>query len=93
MSTKKQDQCPQGEPAPKSVIDTPPQPQRRTKQALLLELVGRKGGATLEELTSETGWLPHTTRAAITGLRKRGHDVQCQRLDGVSRYTVGGSSE
>ncbi len=93
MSIKKQDQCPQGKPAPESVIETPPRPQRRTKQALLLELIGREGGATLEELTSVTGWLPHTTRAAITGLRKRGHDVQCQRVDGVSRYTVGGSSK
>ncbi len=93
MSTKKQDQSPRGEPAAESVIDTPPQPQRRTKQAILLELIGRGEGATLEQLTSATGWLPHTTRAAITGLRKRGHDVQCQRVDGVSRYTVGGSSK
>ena len=89
MSNKQKVQEPQGEPAPESVIDTPPQPHRRTKQSLLLELIGREGGATLEELTSVTGWLPHTTRAAITGLRKRGHDVQCQRLDGVSRYMVG----
>jgi hypothetical protein len=93
MSTKKQDQSPQGEPARESVNDTPPQPQRRTKQALLFELIGREGGTTLEQLTSATGWLPHTVRAAITGLRKRGHDVQCQRADGVSRYTVGGSSK
>ncbi len=52
MSTKKQDQSPQGEPAPENV--TSPQPQRRTKQSLLLELIGREGGATLEELTSVT---------------------------------------
>jgi hypothetical protein len=93
MSTKKQNQSPQGKPAPESVIDTPPQPQRRTKQALLLELIGREGGATLEELTSATGWLAHTTRAAITGLRKRGHDVRCERIDGVSRYMVGSSDQ
>ncbi len=93
MSTKKQDPSPQGEPTPENVMDASPQPQRRTKQALLLELIGREGGATLEELTSVTGWLPHTTRAAITGLRKRGHDVRCERIDGVSRYTVGGSSK
>jgi len=91
MSAKKQDQSPPSEPAAKSVIVTPAQPQRKTKQALLLDLIGRKGGATLEDLTSMTGWLPHTTRAAITGLRKRGHDVRCQRVDGVSRYTVGSS--
>ena len=93
MSPKKQDQSPPGEPAPESVIDTPPQPQRRTKQALLLELIGRERGATLEELTSLTEWLPHTTRAAITGLRKRGHNVRCERIDGVSRYTVGKSDQ
>ena len=93
MSSKKQDQSPQGEPASKTVIDTPHTPQRRTKQALLLELIGREGGATLEQLTSATGWLPHTVRAAITGLRKRGHDVRCQRVDGVSRYMVGSSDQ
>ncbi len=93
MPSKKQKPNPQSKPAPQSVIDTPSLPERKTKQALLLDLVGREGGASLEELASVTGWLPHTVRAAITGLRKRGHDVQCQRVDGVSRYTVGGSSE
>jgi predicted AAA+ superfamily ATPase len=64
---------------------------RKTKQSQLLELISREGGATLMELTSATGWLPHTTRAAITGLRKRGHDVERQRVEGVSRYTLGRS--
>ncbi len=59
----------------------------------MLELVGRKGGATVKELASAAGWLPHTTRAAITGLRKRGHDVQRQRVDGISHYTVGGGDQ
>lgn len=93
MSTKKQDQSRQGEPAPESVTDTPPQPQPRTKQALLLEVIGRDGGATLEDLTSATAWLPHTVRAAITGLRKRGHDVRRERVEGISRYTVGSKGE
>ncbi|MDP9412611.1 MAG: DUF3489 domain-containing protein [Pseudomonadota bacterium] len=93
MPSKKQDEVPRSEPATESLIDTPPQPERKTKQALLLELIGREGGATLEELTSETGWLPHTARAAITGLRKRGHDVQRERVDGVSRYTIGSDGQ
>jgi hypothetical protein len=29
-----------------------------------------------------TGWLPHTTRAALTGLRKRGYAVVRERIDG-----------
>ena len=38
-------------------------------------------GATLDELTGATGWLPHTARAALTGLRKRGYDVHLVRGD------------
>ena len=31
-----------------------------------------------------TGWLPHTTRAALTGLRKRGYAVRREKLEGGS---------
>jgi hypothetical protein len=59
-----------------------------TKQALVLTLVSREGGASLEELVGATGWLPHTTRAALTGLRKRGHNVIRAKVDGASRYCI-----
>jgi hypothetical protein len=36
-------------------------------------------GATPDELSHATGWLPHTARAALTGLRKRGYDVRLVR--------------
>ncbi len=36
-------------------------------------------GATLDALVEATGWLPHTTRAAITGLRKRGFAIERTR--------------
>lgn len=91
MPSKKHRKVEQSEPAPES--RTPPHPERRTKQALLLELMVRKGGATLQELSSATGWLPHTVRAALTGLRKRGHDPRRERVDGVSRYTLGSAGE
>jgi hypothetical protein len=35
----------------------------------------------LEALVEATGWLPHTTRAALTGLRKRGYTVLLERQD------------
>ena len=38
-------------------------------------------GATIEELIAATGWLAHTTRAALTGLRKRGYAVAIDRSD------------
>ena len=46
-------------------------------------------GATIVDLTQATGWLPHTTRAAITGLRKRGYAVIRERIGaGDSVYRI-----
>ena len=44
-------------------------------------------GATLVELASATRWLPHTARAALTGLRKRGFDVERERTESVGTST------
>ncbi|MHC2088915.1 DUF3489 domain-containing protein [Methylobacterium sp. CM6244] len=43
-----------------------------TKQALIIAMLRRDEGATLADLMGATGWLAHSTRAALTGLRKRG---------------------
>jgi hypothetical protein len=93
MPSKNRNQVAQSEPEPQPIIDPPPSAQRTTKQALLLELLRKPRGASLVELTSATGWLPHTARAALTGLRKRGQDVRRERVDGVSRYSVGTNGE
>lgn len=52
-------------------------PQRRPTGKLgeVLQAISADTGATLAEITTMTGWLPHTARAAVTGLRKRGYDV------------------
>jgi hypothetical protein len=50
-------------------------PKGGSKIAKVITLVSRQAGASLPELVSATGWLPHTTRAALTGLRKRGYTV------------------
>ena len=49
-----------------------------TKQARMIELLRRPGGATIEEIRAETGWAPHTVRGAMSGaLKKRlGLDVR-----------------
>ena len=46
------------------------------KLGVLLEAVARPEGATLGDLTAASGWLPHTTRAALSRLRQRGYDVR-----------------
>ena len=49
--------------------------------ARVIGLLQRDQGATLAELIAATDWLPHTTRAALTGLRKRGYVVALDRSD------------
>lgn len=77
-------------PLPVADKPMPSEPKVPTKSSLLLELLGREGGATLEQLVAATGWQPHTTRAALTGLRKKGHAITRMKEDGVSRYTLAG---
>ncbi|MDB5677443.1 DUF3489 domain-containing protein [Sphingomonas bacterium] len=62
------------------------EPVKKTKTALVLELLQREGGATLAELVNATGWLPHTTRAALTGLRKKGHTIDRSKRDDATCY-------
>ena len=83
-------------------IDAPPLPcaaaatPRASKTSAVVALLQRGGGATLPELIAATGWLPHTTRAALTGLRKKGHvvdrtkrgDVTCYRIVPVAAVTA-----
>lgn len=60
-----------------------------SKKALVLSLLQRKEGAELDDLVHATGWLPHTARAALTGLRHDG--VMIERTkgpDGRSLYRV-----
>ena len=47
----------------------------------MIDLLRRADGASIVDLTQATGWLAHTTRAAITGLRKRGYAVTRERSD------------
>lgn len=61
---------------------------RPTKTALVLTLLQRDQGATLAELVAATGWLPHTTRAALTGLRKKKHDIVKGKRDDTTCYTL-----
>jgi Protein of unknown function (DUF3489) len=56
-------------------------PREGTKMARVVGLLQRADGATLAELIAATDWLPHTTRAALTGLRKRGYPVTLDRSD------------
>lgn len=53
----------------------PPQPRAGSKQGQLIAMLARDDGASITELASALGWLPHTTRAALTGLRHKGYEL------------------
>jgi Protein of unknown function (DUF3489) len=64
------------------------EPRAGSNQALIVKMLSRKSGATLDALVDATGWLPHTTRAALTGLRARGYTVLLERQEDRPHYTA-----
>jgi hypothetical protein len=67
----------------------PNAPRPGSKLADVIALLDRDAGASIAELISATGWLPHTTRAALTGLRKRGYAITRQHTEeGGSVYRI-----
>jgi hypothetical protein len=62
-----------------------------SKTAKVLELLKRRGGATMKELTKVTGWQPHSVRGFLSGTlsKKMGLAVMSTKNeDGERRYTV-----
>lgn len=72
--------------APDSSAAPAPSAKPQSKAALVLDMLRRENGATLEQLVAATAWLPHTTRAALTGLKKQGHEVTSIKAGGVRTY-------
>ncbi len=58
-----------------------------TKQALLVDLLRRKQGATIAEVVKATGWQPHSVRGAISGSLKKklGLAVASDKVGGRGR--------
>ena len=54
-----------------------------SKPQQILDLLTRDCGATLAELGTLANWLPHSTRAYLTGLRKKGHVIDSENVNGV----------
>ena len=48
---------------------------KSTKTITIRKLLRRPNGASIAQLQKVTGWKSHSVRAALTGLRKKGHNV------------------
>ena len=75
-------EVPASTPTPK-VEPKPAKPS--SKSSLVLQMLQRPQGATIAQIVTTTGWLPHTTRAALTGLKKKGHQVTSEKAEGQDR--------
>jgi hypothetical protein len=68
-----------------------PTPRAGTKQALMIELLRRPEGATVEQIVTATGWQKHTIRGAISGALKKklGLTIEATRTREVGPNNTG----
>lgn len=60
-----------------------------TKSERLIAMLMTQNGASVAEISAAFGWLPHSTRSALTGLRNGGHLVERIKAPGeASRYRI-----
>ena len=67
-------------------------PREGSKLDRVLGMLSTGSGATIAEIIAATNWLPHSTRAVLTGLRKRGYELSLTRgeREGASVYRIAG---
>jgi len=64
--------------------------KRITKKVQLIKLLSAKAGSDIQSLSTKLGWQLHTTRAAMSGLRKAGYEVTRKEPSngGPARYCI-----
>lgn len=56
-----------------------PRAKRVTKKVQLIRMLDSSAGADIATISAKLGWQTHTTRAALTGLRKAGHEIVAEK--------------
>ena len=59
-----------------------------TKKEAVLNLLRDPEGTTLSAIVAATSWQPHTVRAVLTGLRKKGYSIERSSRDGATCYRL-----
>ena len=63
----------------------------QTKSAKVIAMLGRGKGASINEICKATKWKPHSVRAFLTGLRKKGYVlIREQQSDSGTVYRIAG---
>lgn len=70
-------------PAPMLPAARQPKLRAGTKQAMLIEMLLRPEGGSVEEIMAVSGWMAHTTRGAISGMLKKklGLPIMSKKVD------------
>ena len=87
-TTKSSNSTPKNDPTHEGVKAANSGTTPLSKKARLQARLEKPGGASTDALTKEFGWQRHTLRAAISGLRKAGHDVQRGTGGAASVYAL-----
>ena len=77
---------------PKSKLETRKAPKaaksKVTKLGLLIDLLKRKTGATIDEAVKATGWQAHSVRGAISGALKKKRGLSIESATDAKRGRV-----
>ena len=64
-------------------------PVTPSKASIVEQLLAKAAGASIAEIGVVTGWQPHSCRALLTGLKKKGRAIQrSKRKDGTTIYRI-----
>jgi hypothetical protein len=68
---------------------------KMTKKARLISFLSKDRGVDVGSLSKRLGWLPHTTRAALSRLRKSGYVITSAKSGNgkLTRYRITGLPE
>ncbi len=70
-----------------AVAAMPSEPAKESKLAIVIKLLSRPEGATIEDMVTATGWQKHTVRACISHAlaKKRGYQIVSDKPQGGKR--------
>jgi hypothetical protein len=79
-----------------AVAAMPPEPAKESKLAIVIKLLSRPEGATIDDMVTATSWQKHTVRACISHAlaKKRGYQIVSDKPQGGKRiYKIAESAK
>lgn len=77
--------CPEIRTFKTQADEVKPAPTKHSKSRLVLQMLRRPEGTTITQIAMATGWQSHTTPAALTRLREKGHGISSEKAEGKER--------